>query len=239
MGNIQKKCNCKSAIIGLIFLIWFFVSLAGMLIYSKKEGCTGIILAIIGQYFLVFGIIAVVSNRTTKPFPFIVLVFPLVGISLLICGICIQLGGNDVLKMLGKYAPYILIWIFPIAGTVMLVKGTCGIRHLKRVCTREIQAKCIRVEASWTKGTKGHKGHYVYMPVYSIIYNGEERILQNNTYTNGNKFEEGAYYSIKINPDNPDEFMDANSQKANRLLLLLGIALIIITVPSIVEIYIN
>ena len=51
-----------------------------MLFCSKLENHTGILLVLLGQFFLVIGLIAVICNRKAKPYPCILLVFPLAGI---------------------------------------------------------------------------------------------------------------------------------------------------------------
>lgn len=234
MGDNREKTGTKGIVISIIFLIWFFGSLIAMIICSKLENSSGFVLALLGQYFLVFGIVAIIGNRMRKPFPVIVLLFPLVGVCLFVCGIWILVGGVHALASMEQYAPYILIWIFPIAGAVMVVSAYWKSRHLKRVCTQEIQAKCIDIESKWSSNRTGRGGKKVYMPVYSIFYNGEEKLLRNYTYTNLNHFEIGMYYYIKINPANPDEFLDDNNKKGNRLLLILGIAFIVVMVPAIV-----
>lgn len=239
MGEDEKKNKIKNGIIGAVFLIWFFGSMIAMLVCSKLDNRTGILLALFGQYFLVFGILGVGANRKNKPFPLPILLFPLVGVLLLACGISIWVGGEQALVWLQKNAPYILIWIFPLVGAGMIVSATCNSRHLKRVCTREVQAKCIDVESTWSPDRNGRGGRYVYMPVYSIFYNGEEKILRNYIYTNMNRFEQGEYYYIKINPDNPEEFIDSNNKKAKGMSLILGVVFLVISVPVLVYMYMN
>ena len=58
-------------------------------------------------------------------------------------------------------------------------------------------------------------------------------------YTNLNHFEIGAYYNIRINPTNPDEYLDENNRKGNNLILILGVVLLVVTLPAIVYMYIN
>ena len=191
MSDNQNN-NPKGIIIGMLCLIWGLGSIAAMLFCSKLENHTGILLVLLGQFFLVIGLIAVICNRKAKPYPFIVLVFPLAGIALLVCGIYILTKGEIALSMLDQYAPYILIWIFPLAG-IMMIAGTLGkIRYLKQVCTQEVQAKCVDIESASAAGT--HRRKHVTMPVYSISYNGEEKLLRKGMYTNLNHFEIGAYY---------------------------------------------
>ena len=86
MSDNQNN-NPKEIIIGMLCLIWGLGSIAAMLFCSKLENHTGILLVLLGQLFLVIGLIAVICNRKAKPYPFIVLVFPLAGIALLVCGI--------------------------------------------------------------------------------------------------------------------------------------------------------
>ena len=227
--------NPKGIIIGMLCLIWGLGSIAAMLFCSKLENHTGILLVLFGQFFLVIGLIAVICNRKAKPYPFILLVFPLAGIALLVCGICILTKGEIALAMLDQYAPYILIWIFPLAGIIMIASAVGKIRYLKRVCTQAVQAKCIDIESASAAGA--HRRKHVTMPVYSISYNGEEKILRKGMYTNLNYFEIGAYYGIYINPENPDEYLDENNRKGYKLIMTLGVVLLAVTVPVIIFVF--
>ena len=153
MSDNQNN-NPKGIIIGMLCLIWGLGSIAAMLFCSKLENHTGILLVLLGQFFLVIGLIAVICNRKAKPYPFIVLVFPLAGIALLVCGIYILTKGEIALSMLDQYAPYILIWIFPLAGIMMIAGTLWKIRYLKQVCTQEVQAKCVDIESASAAGTQ-------------------------------------------------------------------------------------
>lgn len=240
MQDSGNKNDAKSKVLGIIFLIWFFGSMIGFFVCSESDNKIGPLLVLFGQYFLVFGIIAVAGNLKKKPFPVIVVIFPIVGLSVLVSGIGMILGGEKVLLFLGRYAPYILIWIFPIVGVLMIVNSFSQYRHLKRVCTRDIQAKCIDIDSRLSRNNAEQgRRRKVYMPVYSIFYNEREYIIRNYNYTNLVKFEIGMYYNIKINPLNPNEFIDENSSKANTLVFVLGIIFIVITVPIIIFMYMH
>ena len=54
----QNKISLKDKIIGTIFLIWFIASLAGMMLVGNAY----YMLMIFGQYFLVFGLIALFNK---------------------------------------------------------------------------------------------------------------------------------------------------------------------------------
>ena len=102
MSDNQNN-NQKGIIIGMLCLIWGLGSIAAMLFCSKLENHTGILLVLFGQFFLVIGLIAVICNRKAKPYPFILLVFPLAGIALLVCGICILTKGEIALSMMDHF----------------------------------------------------------------------------------------------------------------------------------------
>ena len=137
-------------------------------------------------------------------------------------------------QMIYEAAPYLLAGIFPVTGVLMIISATSEIRHLKRVCTVEVQAKCISVETRWTQGGKGRRTKRVHMPVYSVYYNGREYTVRNNVYTNMNDYQVGNYYPIMINPLNPEEFLDANNRKGNIVTLVLGIIFVAVLIPIIV-----
>lgn len=239
MQESGKKMGVKEKVLGVILLIWFFGSVVGFFVCSELEDNTGLLLVLFGQYFLVFGIIVVVSNLKKKPFPIITIIFPIVGLSALVCGICMLVGKETALEFIKQYAPYILMWVFPVAGVLVIANSFSQYRYLKRVCTRDIQAKCIDIESEFTKASFEDRRTRVYMPVYSIFYDNREYIIRNYNYTNLVNFEIGMYYYIKINPSNPNEFIDENTKKANMLTLIIGITFIVVTLPVIIFMYMN
>ena len=155
MGKNENGTTVAKIIISIVFIVWFMGSLFGG---------TGLMLALIGQYFLVFGIMGVVGSIKKRPFPAIILLFPLVGIALIICGVIMYIDMQNAAQMIYEMAPYLLAGIFPVTGVLMIISATSEIRHLKRVCTVEVQAKCISVETRWTQGGKGRRTKRVQMP---------------------------------------------------------------------------
>ena len=83
MGKNENGTTVAKIIISIVFIVWFMGSIFGMMVCSKLDGGTGLMLALIGQYFLVFGIMGVVGSIKKRPFPAIILLFPLVGIALI------------------------------------------------------------------------------------------------------------------------------------------------------------
>ena len=62
MGKNENGTTVAKLIISIVFIVWFMGSLFGMMVCSKLDGGTGLMLALIGQYFLVFGIMGVVGS---------------------------------------------------------------------------------------------------------------------------------------------------------------------------------
>ena len=68
MSDNQNN-NPKEIIIGMLCLIWGLGSIAAMLFCSKLENHTGILLVLLGQLFLVIGLIAVICNNAPASTP--------------------------------------------------------------------------------------------------------------------------------------------------------------------------
>ena len=75
MENKTNKSN-GGIIFGIVFILWFFTSMGGLL-YCSNKGLETLSAGIFGQYFLVFGILALVSGIKSKNFNPIMLLFPL------------------------------------------------------------------------------------------------------------------------------------------------------------------
>lgn len=118
MSN-NGKSKTRDAIISVVFLLWFVASIVGML-YVAKTGKTALLLALFGQYFLVFGIIGLVSIISDEGFKLRhvpILIFPLVGAGAIAGGFIIQYGSEEFKDKCG--ALYILITIT--GSTISLV----------------------------------------------------------------------------------------------------------------------
>ena len=68
-----------TGIISVVFLLWFIASIIGM-VYFAKTGRSLLCLALFGQYFLVFGLAAVISGIKDHNFNPITLLFVFIGV---------------------------------------------------------------------------------------------------------------------------------------------------------------
>ena len=80
-------------------------------------------------------------------------------------------------------------------------------KHLKEICTYEVQATVIDYAVSTTR-----KGTTVYAPIYAFWFNGKDWKVCNNTYSNIGIPERGKTYTLKINPENPAEFFNEKNR---------------------------
>lgn len=235
MQNNEKNVSTGAKLFGLIFVLWFIASLGGLFyITTLDEQPTDLILIIIGQFFTVFGILAMASNKPGKDFPFILFMFPIVGLSLLSVGLLLKFGGPSMEAMIEQYAPAFVILVFPAAGVIMVVQGiilASSYNRRIRECNTTIQAKCTDVKMTRMSRHGTHIGYNrtkVYMPVFTIYYNNKTYTLKNNMYSNHIQYEKGMYYDIKINPKNPLEFINGNEITMHKMLIGLGIVCIIV-----------
>lgn len=221
----NKTKNSKGGIIfGIVFLLWFFASIGG-LIYCSSNELGALSAGIFGQYFLVFGIIAFVSGIKSKDFNPIVLLFPLIGICVIIGAIIYQFGSKEQIDALMGLMPYGILLIFFIIGVGLLIYAyRISIAKIRR-CTYPIDAVCIDVKTRFR-----HKEGKSYCPVYMIEYQGKVIELCNEIYSNINKMKAGDTQRIIINPDNPKDFYEIKQMRILTVFFLI-MGLIFMGVP--------
>lgn len=219
----------KGKIFGIVFLGWFIASIVAILLVSELENQVEWLLILFGQYFLVFGGIAVWANKEKKNFPTVILMFPLVGFGLIGSGLYMLIGGVNAVENMAKYAPYVIMAVFPIAGALMIHMAVAEMVYLKRKCTYEVRAKCVDISSHYVSKKNGGRTK-VYMPTYSVWLDNKEYRIWNNKYTNSCRFVVGEYYNIKVNPLDVNEFIDGNTKFMNGGLLVIGTVFVFVTV---------
>lgn len=218
----------KSKIVGTIFLIWFVCSIVLIFLVSNFENQIGWLLLIFGQYFVVFGGIAVFGNMGAKHFPSIVLMGPLVGLVCAVCGIYTLVYGEAAIDTIYSIAPYLIFLIFPISGILLIHMSLSEILYLKKKCTYEIDAKCVDVSVSFLKNNRGRMVN-TYMPTYNVHINGKDHRIWNNKYST-NKFVVGEYYKIMINPLDVNDFIDSNTKFVEGNGIIIGFIFMIVSI---------
>ncbi len=233
---MRDKNSTKNMIISIVFIVWFVVSVAGM-IYVSKTGQNKLFLAILGQYFLVFGIIGIGAAISDKKFGFAnmpLLLFPFVGVVLIAFGFIMQYGSDEFKASCMDNLPYGILGIFALIGVWLLCMCFLEGVWLKKICTQRVNAKCIDVIEMYQHSSSGGS-RLVYCPIYEFYYNGTTYQVCDNKYTNVVRPEVGYTYEIFINHNKPKQFYDPErNRKMNMILLILGIAFVSLSIFAIV-----
>lgn len=194
-------------IFGIVFILWFIASIGG-LIYCSNKGLDALSIGIFGQYFLVFGILALVSEIKKKNFNLILLLFPLVGICAIAGAVIYRFGSEEQINALIGLMPYGILLIFFIIGVGLLIHAyRISIVKMRR-CTYPVDAVCIDIKTRFR-----HKEGRSYCPVYMTEYQGKVIELCNEIYSNTNKIKAGDTRRIMINPDDPHDFYEARQTR--------------------------
>ncbi|MCR4599825.1 MAG: DUF3592 domain-containing protein [Acetatifactor sp.] len=206
-GENKKKYGAGSIIISVVFLIWFFASI-GAMIYLANHEKGALCVTVFGQYFLVFGAIAVISGIKDKNFQPITIIFPLVGIGAMVGGCIFQFGSETVMKYTEAALPYIFLGIFFIIGMSLVIGSYFASKRRHEVCNYCISGSCVKVKDRYHKGTRS------YCPVYEVYFRDETILLCSNTYSNMNHIQVGETRELYLNPDNPKEFYEPKEEHA-------------------------
>lgn len=224
MSN-KGKSKTKDAIISVVFLIWFVASIIGM-VYVAKTGRTPLLLALFGQYFLVFGIVGLVSAISDggfKPKHAPILLFPLVGAGAIIGGFIMQYGSEELKEKSLAAVPFIFIILFAVIGVGLIIAGLYTSLYLKLVCRECVNAECIEVLE-----TRNSHGGTAWCPVYSYYYNGQYYKVSNDVYTNTMYPSVGQQYELYINANNPMQFYEPQNYRGTGIfMIILGLFIVL------------
>ena len=192
--------KAADTIVSIVFLIWFVGSI-GLMIYFAKTGKTALTLSVFGQYFLVFGIIGLVSTISNNGFKLRnlpILLIPLVGIGAIAGGIIIQYGSDEFKKKCFDNLPMVCIILFMVIGIFLIICGLYNALYLKLTCTEYVNGECVEVKTQYNSNRSE-----TYCPVYSFSYNGQIYKVCNEIYTNSYCPAVGQCYELYINPKDP------------------------------------
>lgn len=204
-----NKSSVVSILVSIVFLAWFLASI-GAMIYFSRNNQGALIVTVFGQYFLVFGIIAIISGIKGKKFQPVTILFPVVGIGCMVGGCIFQFGSETVIKYANDILPYVFLVAFMIVGAAVVIGAYFSSKKKHEVCTYCITATVVDVKTHYRKGTRS------YCPVYETYFRDETIRLCNNVFTNMRRVEVGETREIYLNPNQPTEFFEPKEEKATR-----------------------
>lgn len=219
MKSANNKQSLHGKIIGGVFLIWFFASIIALIVFSQINVYYTIM--IMGQYFLVFGLIPLFFKGATK---LISIPFLLVGLSLII--IPFMMMNPSLFKEIDWPKIIVVLFLsgFILTGIALITISIITKKRLEKVCTLTVWAKIVDYNT-----TVSEKGNTLYSPIYLFELGKKKYRVSNEIYTNINVKERGTLVELKVNPDNPNEFLDNN--KVSLFSIILGILFLISSVP--------
>lgn len=123
----EKRTSVSSIVIAVVFLSWFALSTRGMVMAGKTEQ-PGWVAILLGQYFLVFGLIwlykEVKAGGIRQPIFFL---FPIVGFLTVSAGLLWQFGDDVMKEMVVASIPNILAGVFFFMGAIFVFVSTISI----------------------------------------------------------------------------------------------------------------
>ncbi len=226
---VEKDYTAKDYIIGTVFLIWFIGSIIALFVTVKTS--PWLALSVFGQYFLVFGLIYLVSGIKNGNFAPIFLTFLFVGILAVLFGVVMYFGSETAQQKMYQYIPYAGISIFLFTGILCLLNFFVR-KGREEKCTELVRATCIDMKRRRRDSYEGNirHRHYHYCPVFGFNYNGKSYEVCTNFYSSGVTAELGEQYNLYINPEHPKCFKEENeSSRQSSTELTLGIFFILVS----------
>ena len=205
---MEDNSNKNSGgLVSLIFIIWFIASIIFLVISGKNAEYQWLLPIIFGQYFLVFGAIAIISTRGSKKktAAAIGILFVLIGGGVLTLGLMHHFGDEDMKKKIVDSIPFIASLGFSVGGICGIVGSIVSRNSMVARCTYETQAQVIDIK-SRVGSRKNHTT--VYCPVYQAYVNGETVQLCDNVYSNVKVPNIGDIRPIFIDPDDPESYYE-------------------------------
>ena len=212
----------SAVIFGIFILIYFFATFAGIIIFAKKN--VAIMLLLLGQMFLVLGIIVFIHDNNKRK-NLKLLIVPLIGACIMIAGIFILLGNQATVENL---TPLLLLIVFFFAGLSVIVSSAIKEQKAKTSCTIKLEAVVADLKRSTTQSNS-------YSPVYE--YKFQERIYQQYTdvYANVGVPKIGNKKTIYINPNDPTKIY-AKNYAETILIIIVSLLFMLISLIGLISI---
>ncbi|MBE5931032.1 MAG: hypothetical protein E7268_08295 [Lachnospiraceae bacterium] len=232
----KREYTTGEIILGTVFAIWFFASIVAFMLCAKTSGWLA--LAIIGQYFFVFGLVALVNGLKNRDFKPVFLIFLYAGAATLCGGLIMQYGNEALQKKFTELIPYIGLSIFLVVGVLSFFNALVRNRRNQN-CTQVVKATCISVKTRRSQTSDfdnmGKPVRYLSCPVFRFYYRGRKYEVSHNTYTRYCEAQEGAVYELYINPEHPHCFREEGEEiRLNGMELTVGVFFTIVSIAGMI-----
>ena len=121
----------------------------------------------------------------------------------------------------------LLIGFFIIVGIILTIVGIVKMIGSKKRCTHRISATCVGIDTSENHDFEDDSYTTVYSPIYEIYHCGQMLRIKNPAYSGICHVQLGEQVELFINPNNPNEFLNAKGNVGiHGALILMGVLLI-------------
>ena len=149
--NEKESQSTGSSLIGIVFCVWFFGSMAAALV-AGYAGQAGWVAFCIGQFFFVIGIMVVYKQIKHDALEPIFFVFSIVGFFMMVCGFLWQTGADAMRDSVVNMVPFLLLGLFLVVGILIVISALIG-KNRQSQCTVAVLGKCVEVK--WTYRSSG------------------------------------------------------------------------------------
>lgn len=234
-ANNNTKNSTSSCILSIVFIIWFVASIGGMLYISKQDNKWPL-LALFGQYFLVFGLVFLVNSIKNKKILGPEIIVTLVGAICVYAGIVLPKATPEERENFTRLVPFMFLGLFAIVGLIIIFNAIPkNKKPAITSCTTPVIASCIDIE-SYESSDGINTSTPIYCPIYEFYYNGTTYRVKGDSYSNYCNVQIGDRTGLLINPVNPYEYTipDAiSSQDPMSNLIAIGIGVVFVIVSAI------
>lgn len=227
----NSEHNAWYYISGALFLIWFVGSIVALILTAKATPWLAI--SVFGQYFLVFGLIALISTLKEGKFTPIFLILIFVGLLAVLFGIVMQFGDEAAQASFKQLIPYAGISIFFVMGLLFIINYFVRSNQDKN-CIEIVRATCVDMKKRKNSTSNGmsYTIYNTYCPVFSFTYNGKSYEVNNNIYTQVPDVELGEEKELYINPKHPKCFREDANIAFRQSIAELGFGIFFILISS-------
>ncbi|MGN1457006.1 MAG: DUF3592 domain-containing protein [Acutalibacteraceae bacterium] len=238
----QNHKSSKSWVITVIFLVWFIGSVIALFLLADT-GHDGLMAAMFGQLFLVFGIITFVNtkksvNKLCVKYIFNLL-FAVVGALIMAGGLFYEFTDSQTMKklsyMLGENIVAVLVcMLFVIVGVCLTVVPIVKQIKDKKRCTVSVVAEIVDFKTRISRDEDGTSRTYA--PVYKYYYSGREYTQGSDLYTNQSMVT-GIKTEIFINPSDPGDIYEPKRSASFRIIMsAMGILFLVMGIFAIIAV---
>jgi len=228
----KEEIGKKEIFLSVLFVVWFFGSLCFFAASTSFEDGYKMAIATLGQFFAVIGTIAVVKSRKTIIIMPIIALIPIVGYSVFGIGLYLCFGGPSAEETLLDMLPFLAATAYALVGIAIFVFIIFRDIYLKRACTHSCSARIVALKTKMSRRKRGGY-HKLYAPVYLITNpkNESDMIeISSGNYNNIHKYKVGDIVNIKVNPDDPNEFIDRSTGSGNIISFVIATIFIIVVI---------